>query len=114
MKVDGNDGDGGTFAAAAGCVEELPLSSFESNCFNLLKYRSEANSVRWRGSMISCVWPSGHPVAVLGRCVIDKAYQDSRGTTLFTGGSPAPREMRRKELRCRRKCDAHASWYSRV
>jgi hypothetical protein len=32
-------------AAAAGCVEAAPFCSFELSCFNLLKYRGEANSV---------------------------------------------------------------------
>ena len=76
MNVEGCSDGGGTFAAAVGCVEEPALSSFELSCFSLLKYRSEANSVRWRGSMVSRVWPSAHPVAVLERYVIDEAYQD--------------------------------------
>lgn len=66
-------------AAAAGCIEELALSSLEFSCFSFSKYRVEANSVRWRGSMMSCVWPLGHPVAVFGRCVIDEPYQDREG-----------------------------------
>jgi hypothetical protein len=85
---------GGTFAAVAGCAEELPFSSFEFNCFNLLKYRSEANSVMWRGSMMSCVWPLCHPVAVLEIFVNDKAYQD--------------RERRRSSQegrQCRARCE---------
>jgi hypothetical protein len=56
-------------------VEEA-WSGFSLSCLNLLKYRSEANSVMWRGSMMSYVWPLCHPVAGVSEVVIDKAYQE--------------------------------------
>jgi hypothetical protein len=90
VKVCCNGGSGGTVAAAwvVAEAEEDPFSAFSFNFFNLLKYRSEANSVMWRGSMLSCVWPLSHPVAVLNRVVIDKAYQVLEGRRSAQEGRP--------------------------
>lgn len=60
-------GSGRILAAVAGEVEDddgdEAFSALSLSCLNLLKYRSEANSVMWRGSMMSCVWRLCHPVA---------------------------------------------------
>ncbi len=45
-------------------TEAFSAASGGFNCFNLSKYRGDANSVRWRGSIMFCVWPLCHPVAV--------------------------------------------------
>jgi hypothetical protein len=87
MKVfDCNGGGGSTVvvAAVAGPAvaaaeeegeEEEAWSGFSLSCRNLLKYRSEANSVMWRGSIMPCVQLLCHSVAGVGVVVIDEAYQ---------------------------------------
>lgn len=58
-------GSGRTLGAVSGGGEDddEAFSVFSLSCLSLLKYRSEANSVIWRGSMMSCVWQLCHPVA---------------------------------------------------
>lgn len=83
FEVDG--GSGGAVAvvdavgSAVAAEEEEAWSGLSRNCLNLLKYRSEANSVMWRGSMISYVWRLCHPIAGVSAVVIDKAYQGREG-----------------------------------
>jgi hypothetical protein len=112
-----DEGGRGAFGATTGPVELLALAAFSAfsfNCLNLLKYRSEANSVMWRGSIWAGVWPLCHPVAEMRSGTIDKACQEGRGATLFTGGSSVSRPSRREEqYGGRRTLDAHASWDSR-
>lgn len=52
---------GGISGVAGTEDDEASAGSF--NCLNLLKYRSEANSVMCRGSMVFCTWPLCHSVA---------------------------------------------------
>lgn len=81
------DGSSGTSDAGTGSPEEVAaLSACSLSCLNLLKYRSEANSVMWRGSMTFCVWPLCHPVAEMETSVLDTAYQGRGDEALRAGG----------------------------
>lgn len=82
MKVGACTEVGGSERSSTGAgvaVEEVAFSAFSAfslSCLNLLKYRGEANSVIWSGSMMFCVWPLCHSVAGVERgVVVDTAYQ---------------------------------------
>jgi hypothetical protein len=75
-------GNSGTTA-----VDELAVadpSARLSNCLNLLKYRSDANSVIWRGSMMFCAWPLCHPVTERKWFEGSLSIAGPRGTTRST------------------------------
>jgi hypothetical protein len=110
-----NDGgNSGTSGAGAGPAEaeaeaEAAFSAFSLSCFNLLKYRSEANSVMWRGSMVFCVWPLCPPIAEMKRGVLDTAYQ-GRGDDALHRRVVNVAQIARRATETSLHLDTHTSW----